>query len=626
AVAVDGSGNVVVTGRSWNGTDYEIYTAKYAAADGALLWEQRYNGAANRDDYANAVAVDGSGNVVVTGNSNWDFYTAKYAAADGALLWERRYTGPENSYDYANAVAVDGSGNVVVTGPPDRNYYTAKYAAADGALLWERRYNGPENSYDYANAVAVDRSGNVVVTGYSNSDFYTAKYAAADGALLWEQRYNSPGNGDYANAVAVDGNGNVVVTGYSWNDGTGYDCYTAKYAAADGALLWEQRYNGPANNSDEARAVTVDGSGNVVVTGVSNAWRSDDVYGGDYYTAKYAAADGALLWEQTYNGSAPTEASARAVAVDGSGNVVVTGYSGSQFDSLGYTNPDYYTAKYAAADGALPWEKRYNGPENGGGQANAIALDGSGNVVVTGTSNGDYYTAKYAAVNGALLWEKRYNGPGHDHATAVAVDGSGNVVVTGRSLNGTRYDYYTAKYAAADGALLWARRYNGQANRDDSAHALAVDGSGNVVVTGNSDSGLDSFGNTISDCYTAKYAAADGALLWEKRFIGPASVGYSPPRLALGADGMVIVTGTDKDGYATVAYREVPAVSIDLISTGVRLRFTGVPGRSYNVERAPAVIGPWSTINTQTAPASGLLEYLDTHSPAAAAFYRTHEP
>jgi len=86
-MAVDGSGNVVVTGSSNNGTNDDYYTAKYAAADGALLWEKRYNGPVNGTDDAFAIAVDGNGNVVVTGESigstngvnfNWDFYTAKY--------------------------------------------------------------------------------------------------------------------------------------------------------------------------------------------------------------------------------------------------------------------------------------------------------------------------------------------------------------------------------------------------------------------------------------------------------------------------------------------------------------------------------------------------------------------
>ena len=230
----------------------------------------------------------------------------------------------------------------------------------------------------------------------------------------------------------MDGSGNVVVTGTSVGNGSGYDYYTAKYAAADGTILWEKRYNGPANGDDEASAVGVDGSGNVVVTGSSSSGTNST--NGDYYTAKYAAADGALLWEKRYNGP---------------GN-------------------DYYNHDYASA----------------------VAVDASGSVVVTGISLGnggyDYYTAKLAAVDGALLWEKRYNGPAknNDFAKAIAVDGSGNVVVTGSSgyedYWGEYYDYYTAKYAAADGALLWDKRYNGQANRNDTASALAVDGSGNV--------------------------------------------------------------------------------------------------------------------------------------------------
>jgi len=154
-----------------------------------------------------------------------------------------------------------------------------------------------------------------------------------------------------------------------------------------------------------------------------------------------------------------------------------------------------------------------------------VAVDGSGNVVVTGNSGG-YYTAKYAASDGALLWEKRYNGfSAYGEARAVAVDSSGNVVVTGPSYNriGGDADYYTAKYAATDGALLWEKRYNGQKNGGDWAWAVAVDGSANVVVTGQSQSVIDVNGNAPYDYYTVKYAAADGALLWEQRYNGAAT-------------------------------------------------------------------------------------------------------
>ena len=424
-----------------------------------------------------------------------------------------------------------------------------------------------------AQAVAVDGSGNVVVGGSWGGDYYTAKYAAADGALLWQKR--SPGlagSSDTVRALAVDRSGNVIVTGSSLGNASQTDYYTVKYAAADGALLWEKRYNGPANGNDDATAAALDRSGNVVVTGSSNngtASSGTDPNGHDYYTAKYAAGNGALLWEKRYNAPANRADSATAVALDANGHVVVTGASRSDSNGDGLYDNDYYTAKYAAADGALLWEQRYNGLLAFGDIASAVAVDPAGNVVVTGSSGG-YFTAKYAAADGALLWSKRYTGPGvgGDSASAVAVDGSGNVVVTGSSVSGAPaqdFDYYTAKYAAADGALLWEKRYNGPANGDDRARAVAVDTAGNVVVTGssyNTPSAFDSFG----DYYTAKYAAADGTLLWEKRYNGPANGGDGASSLALAPNGLIAVTGSS-DGnagtginvdVATVVYREIP--------------------------------------------------------------------
>jgi fibronectin-binding autotransporter adhesin len=468
----------------------------------------------------------------------------------------------------------------------------------------------------------------VVVTGNNGDEFYTAKYASGDGSLLWDKRYYGESGDSGGSAVAVDTNGNVVVTG-SFED----DFYTAKYAAADGALVWEKRYNGRYRDSnDGAAAVAIDSSGNVVVTGYTE--RDDEGDDIDYYTAKYAAADGALLWEKRYNGPGNYRDYAWAVAVDGNGNVVVTGSSQDTFQLIPpavYPSPDIYTAKYAALDGSLIWEKRYKSPAGGSG-AMGVAVDGSNNVVVTGGSyngtNGDFYTAKYAAVNGALLWERRYNGPanGQDSGRAVAVDRNGNVVVIGSSeRDDGNSDYYTAKYAAADGALLWERRYNGPANRRDGAESVAIDPVGNVVVTGSSEN------ETNVDYYTAKYAAGDGSLLWEKRYDtlthGNDRTGFSHC-LALGPHGMIAVTGfsqtSDMTESLTVVYRE--GLSIEIIPLGIRIRFTGVPGQIYNIERAPNVTGPWSTNATLTASTNGIVEYTDTDPPPGSAFYRTSAP
>jgi hypothetical protein len=139
---------------------------------------------------------------------------------------------------------------------------------------------------------------------------------------------------------------------------------------------------------------------------------------------------------------------ALAIAVDGSGNVYVTGFA--TVDHPGY-NRDFVTIKYDT-NGVQKWVRRYNGPENWHDGAHAIAVDRAGNVYVTGSSAGvgtglDYATIKYDT-NGNRKWVKRYNGPGNkaDYANAVAVDGAGNVYVTGSSWNGSSLDYGTIKY------------------------------------------------------------------------------------------------------------------------------------------------------------------------------------
>ena len=100
----------------------------------------------------------------------------------------------------------------------------------------------------------------------------------------------------------------------------------------------------------------------------------------------------------------------------------------------------------------------------------------------------DRATKQVVAPAGAVYeaWVARYNGPAnaYDIARAIAVDNSGNVYVGGHSWGtGTRLDYTTIKSNAA-GNEEWVARYNGAGNGDDQVGGLAVDGSGNVYVTG----------------------------------------------------------------------------------------------------------------------------------------------
>jgi hypothetical protein len=179
-------------------------------------WVARYNGPGNYVDQAAAVALDDSNNVYVTGGSYGedglsDYATIKYNAA-GQEEWIARYNGPAEGDDVAAAIAVDGSGNVYVTGSsvgaggfPD--YATIKYSS-NGQQQRVARYNGPDAFFDEAIAIAVDSSGNVYVTGSSydsdsTSDYATIKYDSA-GQEQWVSRYDAPGQSfDDPSAIAV---------------------------------------------------------------------------------------------------------------------------------------------------------------------------------------------------------------------------------------------------------------------------------------------------------------------------------------------------------------------------------------------------------------------------------------
>ena len=211
--------------------------------------------------------------------------------------WVAKYNGPANYNDWAFAIALDPEGNVYVTGGScsygsmfHYDYATVKYDSS-GNELWVARYNGPGNYNDHTFAIALDASGNIYVTGKSNisgtgNDYATIKYDSS-GNELWVARYDGPGGlNDYAHAMVLDPFGNVYVTGYSYGKRTYNDYATVKYDSS-GNQLWVARYNGPGNNHDCAYAIVVDASGNVYVTG----WSSGDGFSSDYATIKYSSLE-----------------------------------------------------------------------------------------------------------------------------------------------------------------------------------------------------------------------------------------------------------------------------------------------------------------------------------------------
>lgn len=434
-----------------------MFTGTVFAQTVDTAWVRTYNGLGNADDIGYAITVDTSGNVYVTGgcddSDGYDDYTTIKYLANGDTAWVRTYNGSEDGVDQALSISVDGFGYVVVTGYSQGSGTSLDYATVryypNGDTAWVRSYNGPGNFVDGALDVATDALGYVYITGQSfgngtDYDFATIKYKP-DGDTAWVRRYNGPDNtGDNAMAIAIDVSGNVYAAGFGvYNSEHPFDYVTIKYNA-DGDTVWVRGYDGPGNESDKAVDIAVDGSGNVYVTGESFGSGTDY----DYATIKYLP-NGDTAWVRRYNGPADSTDCAKAITVDDSGYVYVTGYS----DSTG-SYQDYATIKYDSSGNEV-WVRRYDYDVKGSDMAYAIAVDDSGNVYVTGMSGGgstsfDYATIKYRS-NGDTGWVMRYNGSGNasDAAQSIAVDDSGNVYITGYSYTSSWAgwdDYATIKY------------------------------------------------------------------------------------------------------------------------------------------------------------------------------------
>lgn len=397
--------------------------------------------------------------------------------------WVRTYNGPGNGNDQANAMVLDTSGNIYVTGTGTAsgnniNYITIKYNSA-GTVQWLQSYDN-NTSTDIASGIAVDKAGNVYVTGHSigvGNDIATVKYNSS-GVQQWVHRYDGPGNSDdYPSGIVVDSLGEIYVTGYSRGVNNDFDIVTIKYTSSGPLPLWIKRYNGTGNSTDQGYGLAVDNSGNVYVTGLSTGIGT----GIDYITIKYNPF-GTLLWEQRYNGTANDDDYARDIALDNSGNVYVTGSSvgiGSSSDCL--------TIKYNNS-GALQWEQRYNGPANSIDNGGFVRLDVNGNVYVAGNSEGigtstDYILVKYNS-SGVQQWAQRYNGPqnAQDFTTDMVLDKNNYIYVAGSSV-GASNDFASLKYNSA-GVVQWEQRYNGTANLIDIPNSIAVDKSSNVYIAG----------------------------------------------------------------------------------------------------------------------------------------------
>ncbi|MCP4379176.1 MAG: PEP-CTERM sorting domain-containing protein [bacterium] len=382
-----------------------------AASAMTIDWTRQLGTAS--DDYGKGVAVDGSGNVYVTGNTgggidgntnagSYDMFLTKYNTG-GTKQWTRQLG--SSSSDIGYGVSVDGSGNAYVTGETlgglDGNtsagsgdMFLTKYNTS-GTKQWTKQLGTSSN--DGGASVSVDGSGNSYVTGTTTGgldgntnagfgDMFLTKYNTG-GTKQWTRQLGSSGN-DLGNGVSVDGSGNAYATGRTYGDLDGntnagsYDMFLTKYNTG-GTKQWTRQLG--TSDSDGGYGVSVDGSGNAYVTGSTQGDLDGNTNAGDFdiFLTKYNTS-GAKQWTKQLGTSSGDYG--WSVSVDSSGKAYVTGYTYGDLD--GNTSAgewDMFLTKYDT-DGTKLWTKQLGTGSDDEGYG--VSVDSSGNAYVTGTTSG----------------------------------------------------------------------------------------------------------------------------------------------------------------------------------------------------------------------------------------------
>jgi len=419
-------------------------------------WGTYYGG--NQTDVIWSIATDASTNVLVCG----------YAASQ-------------------MDIATMGSQQPINAGLTDA--FLAKFDSA-GVRQWGTYFGGAGN--DQAYDVCMDGSGNIYIGGNTSSsasistpgchqlgfgggsDAFLAKYNSA-GVLQWATYYGGSGN-EIGYSVATDASGNIYLVGYTSSTdsistagshqsnygGGNLDGFIVKFNSA-GVRQWGTFYGGTLE--DQGRCVAVDAFGNVYLTGPTisgnaiSTFGSHQVnYGGgalyDAYLVKFNSS-GVRIWA-TYYGEQANDYG-KSVACDQSGNIYLTGYTGStinistpgshQFIYGGST--DGFLAKFDNT-GVRLWGTYYGGTGPGAEGAEHVGVDILGNVFISGdaqTANGfttvgcyqpvyngaiDAFAAKFSSA-GVRVWGTYYGAAATDRGKSMCVDQFGNLYLGGET-------------------------------------------------------------------------------------------------------------------------------------------------------------------------------------------------
>ncbi len=292
---------------------------------------------------------------------------------------------------------------------------------------------------------------------------------------------------------------------------------------------WVARYNdGITNGTNQAVKMALDSNGDIYITGFSQNTSSNL----GYVTIKYAP-NGNQVWASRYDSTNYPSAAPSGLVLDGSNNVVVTGSA--------------LTVKYDS-NGHQLWTAPYNG--------SAVAMDAAGNAIVTGFASG-FNTVKISPT-GTNLWLGTYDDPlGPAASQVVLVDSTSNVYVAGSatdicSPHGGLEDCYVGLFMIKydqNGNQLWTADNRLASFSTVQVEGAALDDAANIYLVADS---------TSQRYATFKYGA-DGNEVWAASNPDSSCGSDAAHGLVLDSSGNVLVTGQNcyfapNFAYATFAY------------------------------------------------------------------------
>lgn len=453
--------------------DHSIQLTVVVTTDGPaethVTWTSEEHAVATVDDDGTVTAI-GPGTTIVTASSTVDPTKSDSVGVTvippGDVLWTQQFGGSSN--DHGLGVAVDLGGTIVVVGYTEGEVaeealgerHPARGAGRlfdpltdafvstldeNGVTLWTRQFG--TDSFDEARDVTTDGAGNVIVVGHTvgnlagaigGTDAFVRKYSP-DGTHLWTRQFGTTSS-DRAFGVAADLPGSIFVTGSTRGDlGAGNegesDVFLRKYRP-NGDIDWTAQFGTAA--TDAGRAVAIDADGNVVVAGTTSGALEGDGFGGQDAFVRKHDADGNELWTHQFGTTGDDEAVG--VAIDAAGNVIVAGSTAGALEDESLGGTDAFVRKLGP-DGEHLWTRQFGTSSEDEGRG--VATDAAGHIVVTGWTRGalagdnagaDDVFVKKLGSGGDIVWARQFGTGAIDRGRAVTVDGSGNVVVTGDTL------------------------------------------------------------------------------------------------------------------------------------------------------------------------------------------------